>query len=172
MAATSLATPASLQQTLSRQLVIGDDATQQHYASVSGIDVVLDTRVTDINLDAAGKHVATLDLFHLPSGRKATIPVKMLFLATGGIENPRLMLWSARKYQAGNPLAGGVNRLTGIWDNRRFQECKKPFEQVDAAYLYKTEKLSRHNVELRAVHRTQIDVLFEELLQQMRARRM
>ncbi len=65
-----------------------------------------------------------------------------------------------------------ANRLTGIWDNRRFQECKKSFEQVDAAYLYKTEKLSRHNVELRAVHRTQIDVLFEELLQLMRARRM
>lgn len=57
-----------------------------------------------------------------------------------------------------------ANRLTGIWDNRRFQECKKPFEQVDAAYLYKTEKLSRKNVELRAVCRTQIDVLFERLL--------
>ena len=57
-----------------------------------------------------------------------------------------------------------ANRLTGIWDNRRFQECKKPFEEVDAAYLYKTEKLSRKNVELRAVHRTQSDILFEKLL--------
>ena len=56
------------------------------------------------------------------------------------------------------------NRLTGIWDNRRFQECKKPFGEVDTAYLYKTEKLSRKNVELRAVHRTQIDILFEKLL--------
>ena len=57
-----------------------------------------------------------------------------------------------------------VNRLTGIWDNRRFQECKKPVEQVDCRYLYKTEKLSRKNVELRAIYRTQIDVLFEKLL--------
>jgi hypothetical protein len=57
-----------------------------------------------------------------------------------------------------------ANRLTGIWDNRRFQACKKPLEQVDHAYLYRTEKLSRKNVELRAVHRTQIDVLFEKLL--------
>ena len=61
------------------------------------------------------------------------------------------------------------NRVTGIWDNRRFQECKKPFAEVDAAYLYKTEKLSRRNVEMRAVHRTAIDVLFEELLEWRRA---
>lgn len=57
-----------------------------------------------------------------------------------------------------------ANRLTGIWDNRRFQECKKPFEEVDCQYLYKTEKLSRKNVELRAVYRTQIDATFEKLL--------
>jgi hypothetical protein len=57
-----------------------------------------------------------------------------------------------------------ANELTGIWDNRRFQECKKSFEQVDAQYLYKTEKLSRQNVELRAVYRAQIDSLFQELL--------
>ena len=62
-----------------------------------------------------------------------------------------------------------VNRLTGIWDNRRFQECKKPFEEVDARYLYKTEKLSRHNVELRAVHRTEIDVLLDRLLEMRRS---
>ena len=64
-----------------------------------------------------------------------------------------------------------ANRLTGIWDNRRFQECKKPFERVDAAYLYKTEKLSRQNVELRAVYRTQIDEAFCRLLEAVRAAR-
>ena len=63
-----------------------------------------------------------------------------------------------------------ANRTTGIWDNRRFQECKKPFEQVDARYLYKTEKLSRKNVELRAVQRTRIDILFEELLKLKQSR--
>ncbi len=62
-----------------------------------------------------------------------------------------------------------VNQLTGIWDNRRFQACKKPVEQVDARYLYKTEKLSRANVELRAVYRAQIDRLFERLIARSRS---
>ena len=57
-----------------------------------------------------------------------------------------------------------VNQLTGIWDHRRFHACKKPVEQVDVRYLYKTEKLSRANVELRAVYRAQIDRLFERLI--------
>ena len=57
-----------------------------------------------------------------------------------------------------------ANALTGIWDNRRFEEGKKPLEEVDTAYFYKTDKLARQNVELRAVYRTQIDVLFEKLL--------
>ncbi len=57
-----------------------------------------------------------------------------------------------------------ANCLTGIWDTRRFQECKKPLEGVDAAYIYKTEKLARKNAELRSVRKTQIDVAFENLL--------
>lgn len=61
-----------------------------------------------------------------------------------------------------------ANRLTGIWDNRRFQECKKPYEQVDTKFLYLTEKLSRKNVELRAVHRKAIDILFKQLLEAVR----
>ena len=91
----------------------GDAPTQQSFANLAGIDIVLDTRVIDIRLNADGKRVEKLDLCHLPSDRRATIPVKQLFLAAGGIENPRLMLWSARKYAAGNPLAGGRNALTG-----------------------------------------------------------
>ena len=57
-----------------------------------------------------------------------------------------------------------ANRLTGIWDNRRFQACKKPFEEVDLEFVYKSELHSRRNVELRAVYRTQLDVALEELL--------
>jgi choline dehydrogenase-like flavoprotein len=91
----------------------GDAPTVQRYASVPGIDIVLDTRVTDIKLDPGGTKVVSLEVFHLPSGRTANVPVKLLFLATGGIENARLMLWSARNYAAGNPLAGGPNALTG-----------------------------------------------------------
>ena len=57
-----------------------------------------------------------------------------------------------------------ANRLTGIWDNRRFDECQKPFDEVDCQYLYKTEKLSRENVELRAIYRGEIDALFEKIV--------
>ncbi|MDR3472896.1 MAG: GMC family oxidoreductase [Devosia sp.] len=91
----------------------GDEPTQQDYARRPGIDIMLDTRVTDMHLDPAGRSVQTLDLMHLPSGVSASAPVKLVFLAAGGIENPRLMLWAGRKYRAGNPLEGGPNRLTG-----------------------------------------------------------
>ncbi len=57
-----------------------------------------------------------------------------------------------------------VNRLTGIWDNRRFQECKKDLDDVDHDFIYKTEKLSRANVELRGVARTNLDILYDKLL--------
>ena len=57
-----------------------------------------------------------------------------------------------------------ANRLTGIWDNRRFQECKKDLKDVDLTYVYKTEKLSRKNVELRAIHRTNIDISMKYLI--------
>ena len=91
----------------------GDPPTQERYAGVAGIDIVLDTRVTDIVLDGAGGEVQGLNVMHLPSGATASVPVKLLFLCTGGIENARLLLWSARQYQAGNPLGGGPNNLTG-----------------------------------------------------------
>lgn len=57
-----------------------------------------------------------------------------------------------------------VNRLTGIWDNRRYQEAKKSYNEIDFEYFYKTEKLGRKNVELRAVHRTRLDECFEQLI--------
>jgi choline dehydrogenase-like flavoprotein len=91
----------------------GDAPTQQHYSAAPAIDVVVNTRVTDIVLNDGGTGVKQLEVFHLPSGGTATVPVKQLFLCSGGIDNPRLMLWSARKYQAGNPLGGGPNNLTG-----------------------------------------------------------
>lgn len=58
-----------------------------------------------------------------------------------------------------------ANWLTGLWDNRRFQLCKKPYGEFslsDKAYLYETEKKSRSNVERRAVCRNKIESLFEE----------
>ena len=60
-----------------------------------------------------------------------------------------------------------ANRKTGIWDNRRFNLCKRPFEELsesDKAYLYKTEKNSRKNVELRATYRCKIDRSLEMIV--------
>ena len=57
-----------------------------------------------------------------------------------------------------------ANRRTGIWDNRRYKECQKPFDEVDCQYLYKTEKLSREIVELWAVYRGKFDAVFEQLV--------
>lgn len=60
-----------------------------------------------------------------------------------------------------------ANRLTGIWDNNRFQLCKKPFEEFttdEKAYLYLTEKQSRKNVELRAKYRGEIDMALKGLI--------
>ena len=60
-----------------------------------------------------------------------------------------------------------ANRLTGLWDNKRFQLCKKPFTQFnekEKAYLYQTEKESRRNVELRALYRKQIDISIKGLI--------
>jgi hypothetical protein len=91
----------------------GDTATQQHYASAANIDVLLNTRVTDIGLDEGGTSVKQLAIFNLPSKHAAIMPVRQLFLCSGGIENARLMLWSARKYRTGNPLGGGPNKLAG-----------------------------------------------------------
>jgi choline dehydrogenase-like flavoprotein len=91
----------------------GDPPTQERYANLSGIDIVLDTRVTDLKLDPDGNRIESLEATHLPSGERAVVPTRRLFLAAGGIENPRLMLWAARNYASGNPLAGGPNQLTG-----------------------------------------------------------
>jgi hypothetical protein len=57
-----------------------------------------------------------------------------------------------------------ANRLTGIWDNRRYQECKKEFKQTNSQYIYISEKLSRKNVELRSKYRKVIDKEFKNLL--------
>ena len=53
-----------------------------------------------------------------------------------------------------------ANHLTGVWDGRRFDLCKKPVEQFsqdDFKHLYLTEKMSRSNVEKRAVFRQIIE---------------
>jgi hypothetical protein len=57
-----------------------------------------------------------------------------------------------------------ANRKTGLWDHIRFEECKKPFPQVNAELVYLSEKNSRHNVEERAVQRKILDKVLQKLL--------
>ena len=59
-----------------------------------------------------------------------------------------------------------ANWLTGKWDNRRFQLCKTEyvkFTEPMKSLLYKTEKLSRGNVEKRAKYRGEIETKFKEI---------
>ena len=57
-----------------------------------------------------------------------------------------------------------VNRLTGLWDHVRFEECKKEYQEVDNFKIYTSEKNSRKNVELRAVHRKKLDTILSKLI--------
>lgn len=57
-----------------------------------------------------------------------------------------------------------ANRQTGLWDHVRFEECKKPFAEVDPAIIYLSEKNSRKNVEDRAVQRKILDKALVDLL--------
>lgn len=61
------------------------------------------------------------------------------------------------------------NTFTGIWDNRRYQMCKKNIKEISLEKLIQTEKLSRSFVERRAVNRNKIEsciVDFVKLLKQ------
>jgi hypothetical protein len=56
-----------------------------------------------------------------------------------------------------------ANFWTGYWDNERNDLCKSrclEFTLTDFEYLYNTEKMSRSNVENRAVQRNNIESLF------------
>ena len=57
-----------------------------------------------------------------------------------------------------------ANRLTGLWDHVRFEECKKAFFDVDPERIYLSEKNSRKNVEERAVQRKKLDLLLVSIL--------
>lgn len=57
-----------------------------------------------------------------------------------------------------------VNRRIGIWDMRRHAVCKNKVEDIDTAYLVKTERLGRLSVERRAVVKTRLDEVFAALV--------
>lgn len=60
-----------------------------------------------------------------------------------------------------------VNRRIGIWDMRRHGMCKQAVDDIDVAYLVKTERLGRQSVERRAVVKNQIDAVFACLINRL-----
>ncbi len=86
----------------------------------SSVDILSAHRVIDLTLDESGKNVASLHVVNTHHGDGGHQPVGHVILATGGIENARLMLSAGRKLPAGNPLTGRHSR-TG----RTFMEHPK-----------------------------------------------
>jgi hypothetical protein len=58
-----------------------------------------------------------------------------------------------------------ANRFTGLWDHVRFSECKRPDADIRRDVLILSERMSRHNVELRAFHRGRIERAFRSLIE-------
>lgn len=73
------------------------------------IQVVLYANVTDIVTDATGQHVSHVQVQTL-SGRKWTARAKQFVLATGGIENARMLLSCNKQFGKG---IGNANDLVG-----------------------------------------------------------
>jgi len=57
-----------------------------------------------------------------------------------------------------------ANRRTGLWDHVRFHECSKPDLEIGTKLVVQSERKSRRNVELRAVHRATIDRLLSQII--------
>jgi len=57
-----------------------------------------------------------------------------------------------------------ANRFTGLWDHVRFSECKRPDVEIRSDVVILSERKSRHNVELRALHRGRIERAFRSLI--------
>lgn len=67
-------------------------------------------RVIDMTLDEAGSSVSSLRIIGVNSGKRANRSVRQVIIASGGIENARLMLSAGRNLPAGNPLTGRHGR--------------------------------------------------------------
>ncbi len=77
-------------------------------------------RATNLHLAPSGQRVSEIEVAQIAPRLIQRLPVRNLILATGGIENARLMLVSARDLMPGNPFSGRHGR-TGL----AFQEHPK-----------------------------------------------
>ena len=60
-----------------------------------------------------------------------------------------------------------ANRLTGLWDHVRHEECKKLFNECDLPLIYLSEKKSRSNVEERAIQRLKLDEVMRKIARKL-----
>jgi hypothetical protein len=130
------------------------------YGANPGIDILTDTRLMEIELAAGGSRVEAISILNRPSRETARVPVRQLFLCTGGIENARMLLWAGRNYPAGNPLVGGPNGLTGktFSDKHSFNPVEVFFDRrahvtetqengpVDTCWELSEDLLSAHDL--------------------------
>lgn len=109
---------------------LGDARTVRTYVRDRDVQLLLNTRITQIELTESGEQVQSLVAVRGDLTRR--IRGRTFVLACGGIENARLMLWSARQYSDGNPLQGGPNRLTGKYfmEHPKFRPLEVYFDRT------------------------------------------
>lgn len=71
--------------------------------------VLVHATVTHLNTDASGRCIQSVEIAH-PEGHRATVTARKVVLCTGGIENPRILLYSNRTVSAG---LGNTHDLVG-----------------------------------------------------------
>ncbi|MCX4149894.1 MULTISPECIES: FAD-dependent oxidoreductase [Paraburkholderia] len=117
------------------------------------VRVFLHANVQNIDADAEGTSVARLQVATI-SGRKMTVTARIFVLATGGIENARLLLASNNVQAAG---LGNANDLVGRYfmDHPRMMSGKVRFRPgnarnklYDIKYHYQNAAVSAHGTKI------------------------
>jgi hypothetical protein len=131
--------------------------------------VYLYANVVNIDSDRAAQNVTKVDVATL-SGRKMSVSAKIYVLATGGIENARLLLASNKVQAAG---LGNGNDLVGrfFMDHPRLQSGKIHFTKkwsrnklYDIKYHYMNSAVAAHGTHIASQLSLTSDVLKEERL--------
>lgn len=142
------------------QVHFGDPGFVSQMQSDRRIDVLVDTRLIDIDLSSDGARVESISVLHRPSRETAKLAISQLFLCTGGVENARILLWSGRKYSSGNPLVGGPNELSGthftekpyFWPVEMFVDSRADFTNATARPDYQSDLCWELTEDFRTKH--------------------
>ncbi|SAL84959.1 glucose-methanol-choline oxidoreductase [Caballeronia choica] len=133
------------------------------------VRVFLHANALNIDTDGEAKQVTQIDVGTL-SGRRFTVKAKVFVLATGGIENARLLL-SSNKVQAAG--LGNGNDLVGRYfmDHPRIMSAKVNFKKAwarnklyDIKYHYQNTAVAAHGTFISSQFALTKDVLEREKL--------